>query len=310
MNHSTDNGRQRVENHDGFEGWLAHINSACGAFYGQLLNEAFHGTLEEFSPGTMKLSTVSASGAAIGRRRQELARSRDDCFYAVFQLEGEAEMEQADGRALLRPGDISLIDAARPSLIRWRSHSRQISLLLPRQMLELSGPLAPECCARRLAHNLPVVKLGHQLLQESLRNSALTPVESQAALGALACLLRPVLGKPQAQPSRHEQRFQQVTGLIEENLASGELSPEWLAAEAGMSVRSLYRLFAGRGMVVSRYIRNQRLDKCAQALRDADTEEKLASLAWRWGFTDHSHFSTAFRQRFGVTPGEYRRRHR
>ncbi|KAA5868874.1 helix-turn-helix domain-containing protein, partial [Klebsiella pneumoniae] len=25
-------------------------------------------------------------------------------------------------------------------------------------------------------------------------------------------------------------------------------------------------------------------------------------------FSDHSHFSTAFKQRFGVTPGEYRKR--
>ncbi|WP_150189211.1 AraC family transcriptional regulator, partial [Enterobacter bugandensis] len=26
--------------------------------------------------------------------------------------------------------------------------------------------------------------------------------------------------------------------------------------------------------------------------------------------TDHSHFSTAFKQRFGVSPGEYRKRYR
>lgn len=293
-----------------FEGWLAQINSACGAFYGQLLDDEFHGSLEERHLGSMKLSTVSASGAAIGRSRHELAHSRDDCLYTVFQLEGEAELEQADGRALLRPGDITLIDAARPSLIRWRRHSRQISLLLPRQMLELSGPLAPRSCARRLAHTLPMVRLGHQLLRESLRNSALTPAESQAALGALACLLRPALGNGAAPPSRREQRFQRITGLIEEHLVSERLTPEWLAGEAGMSVRSLYRLFAERGMVVSRYIRNRRLDMCARALRGGDSDEKLASLAWRWGFTDHSHFSTAFRQRFGVAPGEYRRRHR
>ncbi|MFO6285111.1 AraC family transcriptional regulator, partial [Pseudomonas aeruginosa] len=27
-----------------------------------------------------------------------------------------------------------------------------------------------------------------------------------------------------------------------------------------------------------------------------------------WGSSDHSLFSTAFKQRFGVTPGEYRKR--
>jgi AraC family transcriptional activator of tynA and feaB len=70
-----------------------------------------------------------------------------------------------------------------------------------------------------------------------------------------------------------------------------------------MSVRSLYRLFADQGLVVAQYIKNRRLDLCAQALQNVHDDEKLAGIGYRWGFSDHSHFSTAFKQRFGVTPG-------
>lgn len=69
-------------------------------------------------------------------------------------------------------------------------------------------------------------------------------------------------------------------------------------------------MFAGKGLVVAQYIKNRRLDLCAQALRSISDDEKLAGIGYSRGFTDHSHFSTAFKQRFGVSPGEYRKRYR
>ncbi|MCK2362747.1 AraC family transcriptional regulator, partial [Escherichia coli] len=38
--------------------------------------------------------------------------------------------------------------------------------------------------------------------------------------------------------------------------------------------------------------------------------QKLAGIGFHWGFSDQSHFSTVFKQRFGMTPGEYRRKFR
>ncbi|MGP1088974.1 helix-turn-helix domain-containing protein, partial [Serratia sp. CY62859] len=38
-------------------------------------------------------------------------------------------------------------------------------------------------------------------------------------------------------------------------------------------------------------------------------QEKLAGVGLDWGFADHSHFSTAFKQRFGMSPSEYRRQY-
>jgi AraC family transcriptional activator of tynA and feaB len=57
--------------------------------------------------------------------------------------------------------------------------------------------------------------------------------------------------------------------LIDDAIQEEHLRPEWLAGEMGMSVRSLYRLFADKGLVVAQYIKNRRLDLCAQALQSA-----------------------------------------
>jgi AraC-like DNA-binding protein len=55
-----------------------------------------------------------------------------------------------------------------------------------------------------------------------------------------------------------------------------------------------------------------RLDrKLLEAIRDVrDTSATLAAIAKRCGFSDQPHLTRTFRQQLGVTPAEYRRRHR
>ncbi|CSP98598.1 DNA-binding transcriptional activator FeaR [Shigella sonnei] len=80
-----------------------------------------------------------------------------------------------------------------------------------------------------------MVQLSHRLLQESMNNPALSETESEAALQAMVCLLRPGLHQRESVQPRRERQFQKVVTLI-------------------MSVRSLYRMFADKGLVVAQYI--------------------------------------------------------
>ncbi|MBJ3816537.1 transcriptional regulator FeaR [Shimwellia pseudoproteus] len=291
-----------------FDHWLAEINRACGQFAARPLPGNFAGALDEFHAHQLKLSTVTVGAANLYRTRKEIAQSNDACFFTVFQLSGEAVMEQDGNQALLRPGDITLIDAALPCSFSWHQQARQVSLLLPRQMLEQSLHSGRIPCARRLEAGQPVVSLCHHLLRESMQHDTLSGRESEAALEAMMALLRPVLMQQAPETSRRERQFRKVLALIDEHIQSDALRPEWLASATGMSVRSLYRMFADQGLVVAQYIKNRRLDLCAQALRSASHEEKLAGIGYHWGFADHSHFSTAFKLRFGISPGEYRKR--
>ncbi|MEL4013599.1 transcriptional regulator FeaR [Dryocola clanedunensis] len=296
------------DNNERFDSWLGHINRACGHFAGQLLDEGFRGTLEEHHANAMKLSVVDIAHARLFRTQQEVSRGNDAWFYTVFQLEGEAVMEQGGSQAVMRRGDITLIDASRPSSFTYTQRARQVSLLVPRHLVEQNLRSGDIPCARRLNGEMPVVQLSQRLLHESMQSPDLNACESEAALEAIICLLRPVLQVRDTAVSKKERQLARVMALIDNNIQSEALRPEWIAGEAGMSVRSLYRMFADKGLVVAQYIRNRRLDLCAQALRTACASEKLAGIGYSWGFTDHSHFSTAFKLRFGVSPGEYRKR--
>lgn len=293
-----------------YQAWLAKINQVCGHFAARPLDGDFHGEIDTSYAGSLKLSTVTTRNVNLFRTRQEIRSGNDAWFYTVFQLAGQADIEQDDRQVKLQTGDMTLIDASRPCSILWQQTSRQVSLLLPRQLLENQLRGSGISVATRLDKSLPMVQLSQRLLHESMSSPQLSASESEAALDAMVCLLRPMLHQREVVPSRREKQFQKIMTLIDDAIQEEHLRPEWLADETGMSVRSLYRLFADKGLVVAQYIKNRRLDLCAQALQRAQDDEKLAGIGYRWGFSDHSHFSTAFKQRFGISPGEYRKRGR
>jgi AraC family transcriptional activator of tynA and feaB len=90
---------------------------------------------------------------------------------------------------------------------------------------------------------------------ESMSNADLSDRESEAALEAMICLLRPAFQQREIIQPRKERQFQHVVALIDDHIQSESLRPEWIAAESGMSVRSLYRMFAEKGLVVAQYIK-------------------------------------------------------
>lgn len=236
-----------AEHGQDYQRWLAKINQVCGHFAARPLEGRFHGEIDASYAGTLKVSTVTASGVNLFRTRNEIKRSNDDWFYTVFQLSGQAAIEQDDRQVVLDAGDITLIDASRPCSIFWQQTSRQASLLLPRQLLEQQLRGSEISIATRLEKSLPMVQLSQRLLQESMCSPELSESESAAALEAIVCLLRPMLHHHDPRPSRREKQFQKIMDLIDESIQAEHLRPEWLASETGMSVRSLYRLFADKG---------------------------------------------------------------
>ncbi|MBV6693812.1 transcriptional regulator FeaR [Serratia quinivorans] len=291
----------------GFEEWLAKINSACGRFCARTLGPGFSGAMQEFRAHALRLSVVDAAQTRLYRTQQEIARSDGSHFFTVFQLRGSSLMEQGDRQAVLSAGDVTLIDASRTSSFTFQQDSRQISLLMPRSYLEQSA--SDVQCARRLDAQSSVVRLSRQLVLGCMQDSQMSAPESEAILNAVATLLRPALVDRVVGEDSPPRSFSRTLAFIDTHIQSPQLRPEWIADELGVSVRSLYRMFARQGLVVAQYIKHRRLDLCAQALRSAPERQKLATIGYDWGFADHSHFSTAFKSRFGVSPSEYRKQY-
>ncbi|VVQ19417.1 Transcriptional activator FeaR [Pseudomonas fluorescens] len=294
---------------EAFESWLSQVNQACGRFDARALDTDFYGELTEFRSGAINLSVVDMAHVHLYRTSKDVSTSSDGHYYAVFQLRGSSQLEQGGNRAQLGCGDIALIDASRPSDMIYHDDCRQLSLILPRQVVERGSHFNAVNCATRIAAGSPLAAMANKLVLDTRQQEGLEMQESEAVLDALASLLLPGISARDCGADAHERQFRKIIAFIDAHLSDEELCPELIAREVGISVRGLYRMFSKRGLVVAQYIKHRRLDFCAENLRRADVEQKLSALCYAWGFSDSSYFSSAFKSRFGVSPGAYRKRY-
>lgn len=84
------------------------------------------------------------------------------------------------------------------------------------------------------------------------------------------------------------------------------LNREVLAAVAGFSVPHFHRIFTGTtGESAASYIRRLRLIRAGQKLRMGAVD--ITEVALAAGYASHAAFGKAFKQRFGLSPSEFRR---
>lgn len=94
-----------------------------------------------------------------------------------------------------------------------------------------------------------------------------------------------------------------VVAVIEEHLDDESFSPNHLFREIGMSRTQFQRkIKALTGMSPSRFIRSVRLERARQMLEQ--NTGTVAEVAYTVGFNSQSYFTTCFRERFGMTPGQ------
>lgn len=91
--------------------------------------------------------------------------------------------------------------------------------------------------------------------------------------------------------------------------SSGDITVEDVACHAGFSTDYFNRLFlAHTGFNVMEYVRFCRLRNAARLLRMGN-ERDILSIALDCGYEAHESFSRAFKNQYGLTPAEYRKKY-
>ncbi|WP_257584172.1 helix-turn-helix domain-containing protein [Streptomyces sp. TLI_146] len=189
---------------------------------------------------------------------------------------------------------------------------RAIVLQIPRSELPLGAGRADRLVARRL----PRTGLGAVMADflTSLRdNGADCRSEERLALGRVAldlatAYLAEQLGALEGTSPEIRARalLERVKVFIERNLGDLDLTPQAVADHHHISLRGLYALFGDEG--VAAFIRTRRLERCrADLARPELRAMPIQAIAVRWGLSNATVFGRAFRQAYGLTPGEYRR---
>ena len=103
-----------------------------------------------------------------------------------------------------------------------------------------------------------------------------------------------------------EQDFlRKLNKLIEKNIESSIYTVEELAKDLYISRVQLYRkVKAIFGISVSEHINNIRLEKSKELLKSSS--QNISEIAYAVGISSPNYYSTAFKNKYGITPKEYR----
>jgi DNA-binding response OmpR family regulator/anti-sigma regulatory factor (Ser/Thr protein kinase) len=100
--------------------------------------------------------------------------------------------------------------------------------------------------------------------------------------------------------------MERVMKVVNANLSNPDFNIDILAQEAGISRANLYRKIKEiTGISSGKFLRNIRMEQAARLLKAGQND--ISQIAELVGYTDSSHFSTAFKTHFGISPSEYQK---
>ena len=104
--------------------------------------------------------------------------------------------------------------------------------------------------------------------------------------------------------SSDERLMERVRKVVVDELSNPDLSVEFIAGRVGVSRSHLHRrLKIVANMNPSEYIRSERMRHAAELLSTKDVG--ISEVAYATGFSTLSHFSTCFKEYFGMSPTRY-----
>lgn len=289
--------------------WIERVNSEFPSLRLGGIDRDFRACYRGAATSDLQISDIEASRHTIFRPAQ---RTDDgtNLFKISYQLQGTGTIRQGQHELRFSPGTITLYDAAQPYEIEFENNMRFIVAMFPKSALRIPSGIAGELRARQLdADDVTSRGLG-VLFTRLAENLPLLGASAGEQLGKVAIdivnsLLSERIDDSNGDGLRHVRR--EALAYIDVHLADPELSPRSIAAALFVSVRRLHTAFEDTGTTIAKWIRERRLSECRRALGDPiNASEPIQELAQRFGFDDMSLFSRRFRERFGVTPSEFR----
>lgn len=275
-------------------------------------DEPFAGLIETADIGELLVTRVSEGPLSTAVTPETLRRrERSGRVFVLIQLAGRSATAQ-DGREAVQGPDEILVLADRPNVHISGRDNQSLVLELPRAPLELMLGPTQQYTALTMGHGNAAAELTVSFLRELVNVHDNLSAEAAARMAAISIDLITAsiaarLAQGISRPLHGTLVVQRAKAHVEDNLGDLALDPSKLAAAVGVSLRRLQELFHERGQHISDYIWQRRLEAAAKRLIDPGRAPlSVGMLSYACGFASQAHFSRRFKDRYGMTPREYR----
>ncbi len=267
------------------------------------------------SPLGIEIARIDASAHEISGEYPNQPSS----VWLVLLLEGAAEFFDGRNHHKVIAGDMIYGPSGVPATLKFKTDSRQLFIKIPELALSqrMIAPLSlrvgylPGQCG--ISHVLSGMLCSLADGLDGISAVELRPVELALTEFLITCLAREgqlsggdtVGNDVSAAQTAH---LHSICQTIETRLGDPKLNPRRIADEHGVSLRYLQKLFTLSGRTFSGYVRARRLERCRTDLASPlYAHLSITEICYRWGFNASAHFSRAFRERFAISPRDYRR---
>jgi AraC-like DNA-binding protein len=270
--------------------------------------------------GALRVTAGAASSAFPFQgqmTRQQIARDYPDQFVLLISRRGVVHHMQFGRSGVTRPGKMILIHARTPYQLHSETNISSLLINIPGALLRTIVGTPEDYCmiAMDSGHGLNALfceflhSIWHKLDELCEDQRTFLAGEFLNFLGAaLASVQKLAVGTG---PGRSEdQHFERALRFIDDHLSDSSLGVEQIARALRLSHGRLHAIARGKGTSIGQTILDRRLERCRQTLMDERCRHRhITQIAFDWGFKNGTHFSQAFRTKFGVCAREYRKQH-
>jgi AraC-like DNA-binding protein len=246
------------------------------------------------------------SHAVIASRPE--AMTHENVLGFQFVCKGVELVREGDRELALKAGDVVLWDGMQPTEVEIVEAFYKRTLLFPRdQVVAVCPRLADLSALPSLEGSATARLLVRYMNALALELPQLEPAATTAAATVALELLRAAV-EPNLPTNRSATRTAmraEISLYVRTHLQEPALGPAQIARAYAMSVRALHALFEDVDASVAGLVRNERLARCLEDLRQPNGGS-VTDIAFRWGFCDAAHFSRVFKREFSATPSEVR----
>jgi AraC family transcriptional activator of tynA and feaB len=287
------------------QSWTDALTELCGQFDVDPLHaSSLEGQINYTTVSRLKLCQIEVSQHRLAHPVSR-GMSGDHPFVKIlFQTHGVSHFEQDGRRFDLAPGDCLAYDVSCPHSIVSPSLTRHEVVVVPKELLMERGFHSAKLPACKLSARTGSGRIAHDFMHAAFGEAAL--LSPQTAIGVADTLIDLLLLPLREAGTAFDRGgplalYVRAQAFINEHLRDPDLSIDQISAELRCTKRYLHMLFSERGMTVSDYIWQARLQHCRQEL-EAQGGKTITDVAFSWGFSSSSHFSRVFRIYFGIVP--------
>jgi len=247
-------------------------------------------------------------------RTPSLLRDGDDGLVFILCMAGQGDVRFGDDNVHLTPGAGTLVANHRLGGYFSNASATTCSLRIDRDLARAFAPSLDEAVLHKTQPDDPSPRLLKAYV-ETLFNTqgglsaSLTELADRQIRELLAQIINPAsdLVRSGGYGGIKAARLQAVLGEIALHICKPGLSADHVGRRLGLSGRYVQQLMEGVGFTFSTYVRDLRLDRARQMLRDPRlAHQRITDICAMVGFADLSYFNRSFRARFGKTPRDTR----